>query len=385
MLDHIVQQVRAFATTELIEQQSLCDSLAAAPLPQYQTFRDTGLMNWWLPGEFGGPGLSLEDSVDIVSELAYGDAGAAFTLFISILGTSMVSLYGSDELRKRYLAPMAADGGFCATLGSEQASGSELAKITTTATRSGANVVLNGDKYFSTNTDFADFLVILARTDDEPTEHIAVVVPRNTSGVHVTNRWEMNGLRSSATYEVSLHDCSVPAGNTLTGPGLRLLEVGLNASRILIATTALGIARRIRDLSMTYAESKPLDESFLVDNAVFAGKLGQMEMLLDVMRNQCISAAREFDTVMASSDPAAEFLRRGTLKSALSAKMFCGQQGWVIASSGSEMFGGLGYTNDHIIGKLLRDIRYVSIVEGGDDVLRDLMFDRYVIPSSKRT
>ncbi|GAB3288658.1 acyl-CoA dehydrogenase family protein [Parasphingorhabdus pacifica] len=385
MHDQLVQQVRDFAAAELLDRQSLFDSFTNAPHPQYQRFHETGLMNWWLPEELGGLGCSLEDSVDIVSELAYGDAGTAFTLFISILGTSMVSLYGSDDLRKRYLAPMAAEGGFCATLGSEQSAGSELAKITTTATRSGDDLVLNGDKYFSTNTDFADFLVVLARTNDELTDHVAVVIPRDNPGIHVTKRWEMNGLRSSATYEVSLRECRVPADNMLPGPGLRLLEVGLNASRILIATTALGAARRIRDLCMDYAEAKPLGESYLVDNGVFAAKVGQMEMLIDVMRNQCLSAAREYDAVMTGPDAAAEFLRRGTLKSALASKMFCGQQGWSIASTGSEMFGGVGYTHEHVIGKLLRDIRYVSIVEGGDDVLRELMFDRYVVPVPKRT
>ncbi|MFD2349995.1 acyl-CoA dehydrogenase family protein [Nonomuraea ferruginea] len=78
-------------------------------------------------------------------------------------------------------------------------------------------------------------------------------------------------------------------------------------------------------------------------------------------------------------------MRVGTLKSALTTKMFCGQTGWQIASAASEMFGGLGYTHEAVIGKLLRDMRYVSIVEGGDDVLRDLVFSRYVVPVSKRS
>ena len=72
------------------------------------------------------------------------------------------------------------------------------------------------------------------------------------------------------------------------------------------------------------------------------------------------------------------------LKSALTTKMFCGQTGWQIASVASEMFGGVGYTESSIAGKLMRDMRYVSIVEGGDDVLRDLVFTRYVVPVGKR-
>jgi Acyl-CoA dehydrogenases len=114
-------------------------------------------------------------------------------------------------------------------------------------------------------------------------------------------------------------------------------------------------------------------------------KLGQFEMLIDVMANQCLAAAREYDAIAARPDAGAEFLRVGTLKSALTTKMFCGQSGWQITATASEMFGGLGYTHEMVIGKLLRDVRYVSVVEGGDDVLRDLMFSRYVVPVSKRS
>jgi alkylation response protein AidB-like acyl-CoA dehydrogenase len=384
MTDDTLQRVRDFARRELVDQQPYLDSSADAPLPLYRRFHEAGMSNWWLPEESGGLGLGLEQSVDIVSELSYGDAGAAFTLFISILGTSMVSLYGSEEVKKRYLAPMAADGTFCATLGSEQAAGSELARITTTAVRQGGDLVVTGEKFFSTNSGFADFLVVIAKSGDNPGEQVAIVLPRDTPGVRIAKRWEMIGLRSSGTYQVSLQGCRVPAENALTGHGLRLLEFGLNASRILIATTAVGIARRIRDLCMDYAKSKSVRGSALTANPVFAAKLAQMEMQIEVMRNQCRAAAREYDAVMALPDAAGEFLRRGSLKSALTTKMFCGQAGWEVASTGSEMFGGLGYTQETIIGKLMRDMRYVSIVEGGDDVLRDLVYSRYVVPVSKR-
>lgn len=380
----VLDRVRAFTHQELVGQQEYLDSFDTAPLPLYKTFHEQGLSNWWIAPQYGGLGISLEDSVDIVSELAYGDAGAAFTLFISILGTNMVQLYGSDELRERHLVPLARNGGFCATLGSEEAAGSELAKITTTIARRGGELVINGAKYFSTNTGFADFLIVVGRSADDPSDFIAALVPAHTPGIKITKRWEMIGLRSSGTYEVTLENCRVPAANALQGPGLRLLEIALNASRILIAATAIGVARRVRDVSMDYAENKQLHDGFLVDNPVFMTKLGKMETQIDVMKNQCRSAAREFDILMARPDAADVFIQHGTLRSALAAKMYCGQAGWEIASAGSEMFGGLGFTTDHVIGKLLRDIRYVSIVEGGDPVLQELMFNRYVLPEPKR-
>ncbi|GAA3444575.1 acyl-CoA dehydrogenase family protein [Planomonospora venezuelensis] len=380
-----LRTVQGFARRELLGKDAYLDSLAEAPLPLYRRFADTGLANWWTPKEFGGLGMGLEEGVRIAAELAYSDAGAAFTLFIPVLTTSMVQWYGSEELKERHLKPLVAGGGFAATLGSEHAAGSELARITTTARREGDAVVLDGQKAFSTNTDFADFLVVVARAQDDPSGYLAVLVPRDTPGIAVDKRWDVIGLRSSATYQVSLSGVRVPAGNVLRGNGLRLLEVGLNASRILIAATALGIARRVRDVCMEYAKTKSVKGAPLIANAVFAARLGQFEMQIEVMANQCLAAARAYDEIAARPDAGEEFLRVGTLKQALTTKMFCGQTGWRIASTASEMFGGLGYTHDAVIGKLLRDMRYVSIVEGGDDVLRDLVFSRYVVPVSKRS
>lgn len=383
-----LRTAQSFARQQLLGKDAYLDSLAEAPLPLYERFGGTGLANWWLPKDVGGLGLGLEESVRIVAELAYADAGAAFTLFIPVLATSMVSWYGSDELKQRHLGRLATENGFCATLGSEHAAGSELAQITTTVRRSGDQgdtLILNGRKAFSTNTDFAQFLIVIARAENDPSGYVAVLVPRDTPGIQIDQRWNVIGLRSSATYQVTLTDVRVPAGNALRGNGLRLLEVGLNASRILIATTALGIARRVRDLCMEYGKTKSVKGSPLANNAVFASRLAQFEMQIDVMVNQCLAAARAYDTIAARPDAGEEFLRLGTLKPAITTKMFCGQAGWQIASTASEMFGGLGYTHDSIIGKLLRDVRYVSIVEGGDDVLRDLVYSRYVVPVSKRS
>nr|WP_242440899.1 acyl-CoA dehydrogenase [Streptomyces sp. CB02923] len=323
----------------------------------------------------------------MVSALAYGDAGVAFSLFLPILPTCMIALYGSPELRARHLGRLVEENAFASTLGSEHDAGSELARISTTVRRDGDTLVLDGRKAFSTNTDFARFLLVLARSAEDPDDYLAVLVPRETPGIRVEKRWDVIGVRASATYEVTLASCRVPAGNALKGNGLRLLENGLNTSRILIGTTAVGVARRIRHLCMDYAAEKQVKGAPLTDNAVFASRLGQFEMQIEVMNQQCLAAARSWDSLASRPDASEELYRLGTLKSALVTKMFCGRTGWDIASTASiasEMFGGLGYTHDSPIGKLMRDIRYVSLVEGGDDVLRELVYNRYVVPVSKR-
>lgn len=375
--------VRAYAREHLIGREHDLDELDPHPLPAHRAFEETGLANWWLPKEVGGRGLGLEDSVGIVSELAYADAGSAFTLFVPILTTSMIAWYGEDQTRDTYLAQLA-QGGTCATLGSEHAAGSELARMSCVARRDGDDWIIDGEKAFSTNADQARFLVVIARTDDDPAGFVALVVPRDAPGVHVDKRWDVIGLRSSATYQVTFAGCPARAQDKLRGHGLRLLEVGLNASRVLIAATALGVARRARDLAMEYGRTKEVKGGPLTSNAVFAARLGQMEAQIEVMTNQCLAAAQEYDALAAGPDPAGTFLRKGAMKSALVAKLFCGQTGYEIASTTSEMFGGLGYTRESIVGKLVRDVRHVSIVEGGDDVLRDLIFARYVVPGSRR-
>jgi alkylation response protein AidB-like acyl-CoA dehydrogenase len=381
----ILDRVREFAAHELTGREYELDELTERPpLDLYRRFHDAGLSHWWLPERDGGLGLSLEQSMDIVSELAYGDAGIAFTLLVPYSGTLMVRLFGDAELYKRHVLPMASDGGFCALAASEHEAGSELAHITTLATRRGDEIILNGVKAFSTTADYANFLLVLARDADEPGIFHMVLVPRSTPGVCMVKRWPVVGIRASWTYELALQDCRVPAGNLLRGNGVRILESGINALRILIGATTIGIARRLRDLCMEYAAEKPLGDALLLDNAVFAAKLGQTEMEIDVMRHQCLAAARELDDLVASPQAAAELLRCGTLRSAISTKMFCGQAGWTIASRASEMFGGLGYTSELPVSKLMRDMRYASLLDGGDDVLRQLVYSRYVAPAFRR-
>jgi alkylation response protein AidB-like acyl-CoA dehydrogenase len=158
------------------------------------------------------------------------------------------------------------------------------------------------------------------------------------------------------------------------------MEVGLNASRILIAAVNIGIARRLRDVCIEYAKDKKLKESTLLENAAFAQKIGQIEMQIEAMRHVCNAAARDYDEINQRPNRRELFAQKRMLKSAAVAKMFCGQVGWEIAGVASESLGGVGYTEESIIPKLVRDCRFVAIVEGGDEVLRDMMFSRFVLP-----
>ncbi|WP_437873442.1 acyl-CoA dehydrogenase family protein [Sorangium sp. So ce363] len=384
MSSPVVEKVKQFVREHVMGNETLFDSLPNPPLRAYTEFQDLGLANWWIPSAYRGRGISLEQSVDIVEELAYGDAGLAFTLFIAVIGSTAVSLFGTPEQKERYLRPMAEGGVTSATLGSERAAGSDLLSIATTARRTGNGYIINGQKFISTNAGFASYWMVIAKAPDDAAGFKALLLPspKSLPGVKIERRWPAIGVRASASYQVTFQDCRVPLDAALEPNGVRVLEVGLNPSRTLIAASAIGIARRIRDLCLDYARDKALKDGPLLHNAVFAAKIGQMEMEIDLMRSACKAAAHQYDRL--ASDPDALF-SAGSLKSTLVAKMSCGQIGWKLAGVGSEMFGGLGYTEDMLIGKLVRDMRYVSIVEGGDDVLRDLIYHRHVLPAIRPT
>jgi alkylation response protein AidB-like acyl-CoA dehydrogenase len=375
----VLEEYRAFADGPLADAPAPGpDTVYSDHHPLTEKFRSAGLANWWLPARFGGPGIGLRDSVDIVARFAYHDAGFAFTSFLSVLGSRMLEFYGQPDVAERHLTDLSQAGAFCAALGSEFAAGSELTNTATTFRRSGDRLVVNGEKAFSTNLGFGRFCLVLARNADDRRDFSVILVPEGTAGFRVGRRWRMSGLHGTGTYAATFTDCEVPADHELTGNGIRVLEVGLNASRILMAALSIGLARRARDLSLDYAATKPLGGRTLRDNAVFAARMGQLEMELETLKSVCLRAAEEYDALYGRPDPAAAFYAQGVLKGAVVAKMHCGQTGWRIASTTSEGFGGLGYTEDHPVQRLLRDMRHIALVEGGDDVLRDLTYHRYV-------
>ncbi len=383
----IVQEVERFAAEHLIGRERELDVPAEDPLQHYAAYHALGINNWWLPSDVGGRGISMREGVDIVSALAYADAGFAFTTLISILGTTFVDVFGSAEQRERYLRPLASGARYAAAAASEREAGSELLRMATSAEKTERGYVLDGPKFFCTNAGFAELVVVVARVPGRPSpthpsergrdDFKAFVVEKGNVGLRIVRRWSTIGLRSSATYELSFSRCAVADEAVLAGNGLRCLEVALNPSRILIAAIGIGLAMRLRDVCLDYAQTKSVRDASLLSNSNFIGRLGQIEMQIEAIRMVCRAAASELDEALRDR---ARLVRVGVLKSAVVAKMLSGQLTWDIASTASQALGGLGFTEDSLVGKLVRDARIISIIEAGDDVLREYLFQRHILP-----
>ncbi len=364
------QRARDFAAEHLIGNEL---ELVRGDPPRaiHRAFAEAGMANWFI-------GASMAESVEVVAQLAFAEAGVAFALFNSILAWTAIDTLGSPEQRRVLEAALREGTTFCSTAAAELECGSELTRMQTTVQREGDHLVVMGTKSFATNAaDAAYFLVATRHADDAP-GYPAVLIPRETAGLRVGQRWRTAGLHGVGIHEVHFDGCRVPASLASEANGLRVLEAGLNATRILHAATALGIAHRVMHSCLGYAASKTVANAPLFDHQVFVNKMGAMEADLETMAMLCRSAARDLD-----EPPAAGSIPRApgsARKSALVAKLTCADLGWRVASMGSTLLGGLGYCDSSLMPKLLQDMRYVSVVEGGEDVVRQLLFSRFVRP-----
>jgi alkylation response protein AidB-like acyl-CoA dehydrogenase len=378
MTHPIVAEISAFNKEHVLGREKYFDDAEQMPpLPEFREMAKRKLLHWWIPEKYGGRGISFVDTIDIVAELAYAEGGIGSLMPPTVLCSMQLVMWGTEDQKERYLRPMAEQGTFAAMVGSEEAAGSELLRLATTATRDGDDYIINGDKYFSTNADHADYWVVLARSKDNPSFK-SLIVPRNTPGAIVVKRWSSIGVRACPIYQLRFENCRVAARDILPVHGLRALEGALNPSRVMLAACAVGGARRVRDVCMAYAKEKELKKSTLVKNNAFIAKMGQMEMEIEAMYLVAKAAAREVDEATSTEEGRKKLLKTGTIKQALVAKMLGGQLGYKVAEEGSKMFGGFGYTEESIIGKLVRDLRLVAIMEAGEDPIREMIFHRYV-------
>lgn len=344
-------------------------------------FARSGLNNWWLPTNVGGAGLALEEGVDVAEELAAHDAGLAFAACVSGLAGTIIDGFADPAVRDRVLRGIAVSGGYLATAGSEHEAGSELQHLATTAAEADDGFVVQGVKAFATNADRADHVVVICRRVESRRAFVALVVPRASEGLRSTREWETTGLRTAETVELAFDEVRVSSEAVCRGNGLRLLETGLNVSRTYLAAIAIGICRRLMTELCSYAQDKVVAGVPLLKHPVFGARLAELYVTITSMRSVVRDAARAYDHAVsgAPTEPI------GVLPEVVTAKLLCGRLAWEQAAALSSVMGGLGYIDGSPVDRALRDARHVSIIEGGEDVLRELLHRRVILPAARKS
>ena len=354
--------VRDFARQEIAPIAQHMDEAGEMPDELVAKMAANGFFGLAFPEQYGGLGVDTLTYGLVVEELARASAGVCVMLTVhNSVGSYPVTMFGSDEIKERFLPRMAAGeiAAFCVT---EPGAGSDAASLAATATRDGDEYVLSGNKIFVTNGSRAAFYVVMARTPGT-TSHKdihAFIVERDAPGLSVAKKEDKMGLRASDTVSIDLDEVRVPAGQRLgqEGDGLKIALTALDGGRIGIAFQALGIGEACLSEAIKYAKVRQQFGKPLADQPVIAGMIADMGCELQSARLLAYHACWLKDE------------GRPYTKAAAMAKLTASEAAWRAADKAVQIHGGYGYCREYPVERYYRDVRVTRIYEGTSEIQR---------------
>ena len=293
--------------------------------------------------------------------LARHDGLADFSFAMQGLGTGAISLFGTDAQKSEWLPKTRTGKAISAFALTEPQSGSDVANSTMTATRDGADYVLNGEKTWISNGGIADLYTVFARTGEASGAKglSAFAIPADLPGFEVVERLETIAPHPLATLRFT--DCRVPATTMLGAPGqgFKIAMSVLDVFRSTVAAAALGFARRALDEALTRVTSRCVQGAPLFDLQLVQGHIADMALDVDAAALLVYRAAWTKD----SGAP------RVTREAAM-AKLFATDQAQKVIDKAVQLHGGDGVRSGQAVERLYREIRALRIYEGASDVQR---------------
>ncbi len=356
----IVRTARDFATKELAPHVEEWDRTGHFPRDKVDALGEIGFLGMLVPEEWGGSGLDTVTYLMALEEIARVDPSMAVTMSVhNSLPSRMILEHGTDDLRERYLRPMAEGNLLGAFALSEHDAGSDPSALSCRAQRDGDAYVLNGAKAWVTNGGTADVVVVMARTGGKGADGVsAFVVETGWQGYSVGKTEEKMGLKASNTAEIVFDSLRVPAGNRVgeEGRGLRYALGSLEHGRLGIAAQALGIAETCLQLAIDWAKERTAFDRPIAEFQ------GLRFMLAEVAAK--VAAARALTHAAAERQDRGESAR----KEAAMAKLLASRAAMEAAVKAVQVYGGYGYMKDYPVERYFRDAKVTEIYEGTSEI-----------------
>jgi alkylation response protein AidB-like acyl-CoA dehydrogenase len=325
---------------------------------------EMGIMGVAVPEEYGGAGMDYVSYALVVSEISRGCAGTGTTVAAhnSLYCYPMLT-FGNEEQKKKYLVPAASGKSVGCYALTEANAGSDAADVRTTAKLDGDSWIINGEKKFTSNGNFADLCVFAATTDrSQGYKGISQFVCdlRETPGFRVGRVEEKLGINASGTAELIFEDARIPKENILgkPGSGLRQMLATLDSGRISIAAQALGIGQAVLEESIEYAKVREQFGRPISEFQAIQWKLADMATQLDAAWLLVWRAA----TLEEKGLPFE--------KEAAMAKMYSSDIAMHAAIEGVQILGGYGYCREYPMERHMRDVKITQIYEGTNEIQR---------------
>jgi acyl-CoA dehydrogenase len=359
----LIETARRFAKERIIPVAAECDRESRFPKDVFLEAWKIGLVNPTLPAAYGGGGFSDVDCTFITEELAYGCSGIQTSMTANTLGLTPIKLAGSEEQKKKYLGWLASEPIFCSYATTEPGAGSDVAGIQTRAVKDGAGgYVLNGQKAWITNANYASFITIFA-TENPELKHKGIgafIVHKDAKGLKVGKHEDKLGQRASDTAVVMLEDVHVPAAQVLAHPGhgFKVAMETFNQTRPDIGAIATGLMRRCLDECVAYAKERKTFGVPIAQHQLVQAMIAEMAIRVEATSLLVRKAAWNLD----------KGIRNPIISSF--AKAYGADSAMATATDAVQIFGGNGYVKEYPVEKLMRDAKILQIYEGTSQIQR---------------
>jgi alkylation response protein AidB-like acyl-CoA dehydrogenase len=362
----IREAVRAVCDAKVAPYAAAVDEAGEFPQQAYDALAAADFAAPHIPEEYGGAGADALATCIVIEEVARACASSSLIPSVNKLGTMPILLAGSDELKKRYLAPVAAGTGMFSYCLSEPEAGSDAAAMTTRAVRDGGDYVLNGVKRWITNAGISDYYTVFAVTDPDSKQHriSAFVVEKSDPGLSFGAPEKKLGIKGSPTREVYFDDLRIPADRMIgaEGTGFQTAMRTLDHTRVTIAAQAVGIAQGAVDYAVGYAKERQQFGKPIADFQGLQFMLADMGMKVEAARQLTYAAAGRSER----GDKDLTFF-------GAAAKCFASDTAMQVTVDAVQVLGGYGYTREYPAERMMRDAKITQIYEGTNQVQRIVM------------
>ncbi len=351
----------------------------------FPIFGAAGLIGLEYDPAFGGQGADHSYTLCLGEELGRIEAGG-ISMALSVqcdMATPSLHRFGTDDLKRRYLEPACRGEMVTSIAVTEPDAGSDVAALRTRAVRDGDTWIINGTKLYITNGTQADWLCLLARTDEadghprrdgegsasdegasatggRPQHSMSqIVVPTDAPGVSVSRKLDKLGNRSSDTAELSFVDARVPVANTIgeVGRGFQQQMQQFQNERMIACYIAVGQMRHAIERTVEYLRQRIVFGRPLLANQSIQFDLARLVADVEALRQTNHACAEAY---LAGED---------TTRLATIAKSLAGPLLRRVADTCLQYHGGIGYMEETWTARFFRDSRLLSIGGGADEVM----------------